>query len=395
MPQAKSVLVLGGGIAGASAARAFLRRGVQVTLISKDGLAGAASGNAAALVSPRLDLEDTPSARFFRTAFVHAVRTYGAMGPDVWSPCGLLCLPHYDKDKGKFARLLRARALPPEQICAAAPPECERITGKALPGVALHLPGCGVVYPHKAIAALSAGARVLSAQAVALMRREGNWVALDADQQPIAAASLAVLALGAGSLAQTRGLDFRYLKGQVSLADAVPVYDGPAVLADGYVLALADGRLLTGADFEAVGGDSFDTTVLVRAHKKNLARLRGFAPALAERLDSASFQGRLSVRAATPDQMPYAGPLVDKDDFTARFAALRHGFVDPKAGPARLEPGLFALMGLGARGFTLAPVLGEAIASEALGEPSPLERGAAEALHPARTQERRLRSRGG
>ena len=60
--------------------------------------------------------------------------------------------------------------------------------------------------------------------------------------------------------------------------------------------------------------------------------------------------GRASVRAATPDRLPIAGAIA----------------------PGLVAPGLYVLGGLGSRGFTLAPLLGEHVAALALGAPSPL-----------------------
>jgi tRNA 5-methylaminomethyl-2-thiouridine biosynthesis bifunctional protein len=72
------------------------------------------------------------------------------------------------------------------------------------------------------------------------------------------------------------------------------------------------------------------------------------------------------VRATTADYLPIAGAV---------------------------GPGLFALTGLGSRGFTLAALLAEHIAALALGAPSPLPRPLADLVDPARF-ERRARRRG-
>ncbi len=379
-PASKPILVLGGGIAGASVVHGFLRRGLKVTQISKAGLGDEASGNPAALVSPRLDLEDAPPARFFRTAFHHAVATYAALGPGIWNPCGLVRLPAHASDHQKFTRLVKARALPGNEMF---------ITKD---GAGLQMPCAGVVVPDKAIAAMTKGATQIEVPVTSLERKDGLWVAFDEKQNPIASASMAVMALGSGGLQQTGGLDFRYLKGQITIADISPPYDGPAVLADGYALGLAGGHLLTGATYEPIEKmDDVDLRSQAKDHASNINALSEFAPDLANRIDMSSLSGRVSIRAATPDQMPYVGAMVDPHDFQARFHALQHGFLDPKAGRASLQENLFVLMGLGSRGFALAPILGEAITAEVLGEPSPLERSVAESLHPARVLERKLR----
>jgi tRNA 5-methylaminomethyl-2-thiouridine biosynthesis bifunctional protein len=81
-------------------------------------------------------------------------------------------------------------------------------------------------------------------------------------------------------------------------------------------------------------------------HQRNLASLAEVLPTIASTIDASRLSGRAGVRAATPDRMPVAG-------------ALGH-------------QGLYVLSGLGSRGFTTAPLLGEHIAALICGAPSPL-----------------------
>jgi tRNA 5-methylaminomethyl-2-thiouridine biosynthesis bifunctional protein len=378
----KSVLVIGGGIAGASIAHGFLRRGLRVTIICKDGLGDEASGNPAALVSPRLDLEDTPQTRFFRTAFHHAAKTYNALGDQIWTSCGLIRRPAHLSDVQKFSRLVTARALPANALCA----------DKDGPG--MFLPGAGMVIPARAITAMTHGAKIIEDRALSITQKNARWTTWDQENQPIADADIAVLALGSGTLDPVSWLSFQYLKGQVSQGMLDAPYGGPALLAESYALGLDNGSLVFGANFDEVERPFDDLHPTAKDQERNLAALQTLSPALFERLDEAQITSRVSVRATTPDQMPYVGPLIDIDDFLQRFFAYRHGFLDPKVGKAQMLDNLFVLMGLGSRGFALAPILGEAIAAEALGEPSPLERVAAQAMHPARVLERRLKALG-
>jgi tRNA 5-methylaminomethyl-2-thiouridine biosynthesis bifunctional protein len=94
---------------------------------------------------------------------------------------------------------------------------------------------------------------------------------------------------------------------------------------------------------------------------------------LAGRLAGRSLEGRASIRAATPDHLPLAGPAPD--------------------GPSGALGGLFVLAGFGARGFTLAPLLAEHVAAQALGAPSPLPADLAAIVDPSRFAARRARRR--
>ena len=93
--------------------------------------------------------------------------------------------------------------------------------------------------------------------------------------------------------------------------------------------------------------------MLEEDHRRNLQSLAQARPALAASLSGRPLEGRAALRASTPDHAPIA---------------------------AELEPGLFALSGLGGRGFTLAPLLAEHLVAVALGAPSPLPRDLAAAV---------------
>ncbi len=380
VPGTKSIVVIGGGIAGACTAHAFLRRGLEVTIISKDGLADEASGNPAALVSPRLDRDDTPMARFFRTTFHYATRFYAGLGSNIWNHCGVLRFPVHASDAQKFDRLIKAHALP------------EDILQPASGHVAMFLPSAGVVNPAAAITAMTTGATKITARIGTIEQQNDKWVALDGKKKPVARAPLLVLALGSGTLDQLAWLKFQYLKGQISKAKLSTSYLGPALLGDGYAIALPDQSLLMGATFEETDPAQTDLSPDPQVHKHNIAAVSRLNPALGKTIQTDKTKGRVSIRATTPDQMPYVGPMIKEDDFLNRFHALKHGFIDPKAGNAQRIENLHVCMGLGSRGFALAPLLGEAIAAEALGEPPALEKEVSEALHPARVLERRLKS---
>jgi tRNA 5-methylaminomethyl-2-thiouridine biosynthesis bifunctional protein len=103
---------------------------------------------------------------------------------------------------------------------------------------------------------------------------------------------------------------------------------------------------------------------------------------VAAAVDRAALEGRASVRAATPDRLPLAGPVPDAAAFAQTFAGLAYGRAPPEADPC-VRPGLWVLGGLGSRGFTTAPLLGEHVAAWITGAPSPLPDTLAAAVHPA------------
>jgi len=149
------------------------------------------------------------------------------------------------------------------------------------------------------------------------------------------------------------------VRGQASWTSR-PYALGSACAWGGYAIPTAEGGVLFGSSH--VRNDwGVDLRAADDAH--NLRLLAQGRPALVEAIaagpDAAPLHARASLRAATPDHMPLAGRL----------------------GP---DEGLYILAGLGARGFTLAPLLAEHIAAETLSAPSPLQRCVIGAIVPAR-----------
>ncbi|NEX95336.1 tRNA (5-methylaminomethyl-2-thiouridine)(34)-methyltransferase MnmD, partial [Caulobacter sp. 17J65-9] len=97
---ARVVAVVGGGIAGASLVRAFKALGVTPTLVDSGG--PGASGNPAALVTPRFDAGGGPIAAFYAQAFERAVQLYG---DEAVIARGVVQLENTDRDPSRFDRI--------------------------------------------------------------------------------------------------------------------------------------------------------------------------------------------------------------------------------------------------------------------------------------------------
>jgi tRNA 5-methylaminomethyl-2-thiouridine biosynthesis bifunctional protein len=85
--------------------------------------------------------------------------------------------------------------------------------------------------------------------------------------------------------------------------------------------------------------------------------------------------------------------LPDAEAWLAQYAPLAHGGGIESDAPPPAHAGVYVLGGLGARGLTSAPLLGEIIAGEMFAEPQLLPRAARDALHPARFLHRKLKRR--
>jgi tRNA 5-methylaminomethyl-2-thiouridine biosynthesis bifunctional protein len=121
--------------------------------------------------------------------------------------------------------------------------------------------------------------------------------------------------------------------------------------------------------------------------------LRALAPEIAASIVDASLLSRAADRATTPDRAPVAGLLPDAQAWLAHYAPLAEGRIVKSDTPPPAHAGVYVIGGLGERGLTLAPLLGEVIAAEMCGEPALFSQIARDAIHPARVLHRALKRR--
>ncbi len=303
----KRPTIIGAGIAGASIAHAFERRGLTPRVIA-DPNHIAASGNGAALIKPRLDLQDHPASRFFLSSFLYAREAYR----DATRHEGLSHRPKSKTETERFHRLAAQDPLGPGHL---------RWTGEAL-----DLPSSIVIDTEAARQTLLQGITVEERKIEDLKDFGGPLI----------------LACGYGIRALLPDAALRFSRGQLSWADGAltaPVTYG------GYAIPIRE-KVLLGATHDRLedGVDPF--ALRAEDDQRNLEQAK--AQGLDLGPDLTSF--RASVRVTTADTLPRMGEISLPDRKRAHI-----------------------LTGLGSRGFVFAPLLGEALVSDYLGEPSPLE----------------------
>jgi len=342
---ARRIAIVGAGVAGAAAARAARALGGEAVVIEAQAPGAGASGNPAALVTPRLDAGLGPPAQIFAQAFRRAVALYEDMPAAIISR-GVLQLGDQPRDAERFAKIASSNLFEPGTLEVLAAPDA----------MAQH--AALVVEPQ---AILDAWVPEIVHAAVHGLRREGgHWVLLDVDGREICRADAVIVAAAMGSLGLRPELPLRAVRGQASFVERFE--DAPGAAAwGGYALPTRTG-LLFGATHDR---DDTGTEIRPADHERNLATLAAARPQLAARLAGVPLEGRASIRATTPDRLPIAG-----------------------AAPAE---GVFILTGFGSRGFSLAPLLAEHVAALALGAPSPLPAPLADLVDPDRFRRRAAR----
>lgn len=352
-----SAAVIGAGIAGAALARAFRARGMEPLMFDPRGPGGGASGNPAALVTPRLDAGFGPTARLFAQAFARAVDLYDAT-PEAVIAREALLLEQSPRDAARFAKIAAGDVFEAGALVPLDAGETSRRLGEPAPGGVLFRDG-RVIEPARVLADWCGGIR---AEAVArLVREEGRWTLVGEDGAALASVDIVCLAAGHRTGLLCDPVRLRPVRGQASVVAGVP--PPGAVSWGGYVAPTRDGFLF-GATFDR---DRDDEGLDPADDVRNRATLGEGLPRLAAAIAGRPLSARAGVRAATPDHLPLAG-----------------------AAPGD-APGLYLLCGLGSRGFSTAPLLAEHVAALATGAVSPLPAGLAAIVAPSRFDARRAR----
>ncbi len=321
-PRPKSLAVIGGGIAGASLARAASAEGLSVTVIDDPG-GVAASGNPAALVTPALDAGGGPRAALYAQAFARAVTLYEAE-PGAIIAREVLQLPASERDPARFAKVAEQDLFEPGAM--------------VLRDEVLAMTRALVIEPTVVTTAWSG--EVVRRRVARLEHTGEGWSLFDEAGDLMLTADRVALAGGAATGALAAEIRLKPVRGQASWTDGETT---AATAFGGYAVPTRDG-VLFGATHDR---DQTATDVRPEDHVRNLDTLAKGLPDLAARLAGKPLEGRAAVRATTPARLPLAGIRND---------------------------GLVILTGLGSRGFCLAPLLAEHLIAQVLDRPSPLPR---------------------
>jgi len=345
--RAGPVAIIGAGIAGAALNRALAALGIEAQLYEATGPGAGASGNPIALVTPRLDAGLGTSARMSARAFARAARLYADISGAI-TQRGVIQLMRAERDARRFAAIVTSDLFEPGSVAVLdAAGASARLGDDAAGGLLLE--DALAIEPRRVLAGW-AGDWI--AAPVARLSYDGVWRLLGATGVILGEAARVVIAAGWGGKSIWPDLPVAPIRGQMSFAPDAQLAIGAGW--GGYA-APGPAGVAFGATYDR--GRS-DTGSDPRDDERNLDNLRRGLPCMASRLSAQSLKGRASIRAVTPDREPIAGAL----------------------GP----PGLYALTGLGSRGFSHAPLLAEHVAALIAGAPSPLAADQAGVADPSR-----------
>ncbi|MBX9961827.1 MAG: bifunctional tRNA (5-methylaminomethyl-2-thiouridine)(34)-methyltransferase MnmD/FAD-dependent 5-carboxymethylaminomethyl-2-thiouridine(34) oxidoreductase MnmC [Burkholderiales bacterium] len=399
----REAIVIGAGLAGTAAAASLAARGIDVVLIERhETIAQEASGNAQGVLYAKFSPHDTALTRLLVAGMQFSLREIAHRLPEdgsTWSRCGVLQLAHDAAEVHRQSGLAR-QAWPATFLRSVERTEAAALAGVAVETGGLFLERAGWVHPPALCTAFTRHPRIrvlASSEALQIDRLPaGRWrVSGVGGWQEEAALVVVAAAADARAFAAVAHLPTHVIRGQLthlSRNDASGRLK-TVLCGEGYIAPARDGVHCLGATFGIR-----DAGVDLRAddHRENLATLRSLSPVLADAFPEAADDpgrcaGRAALRCMSPDYLPIVGPVTDASAFSTRYARLSKDATTRFEGSAPWLEGLFVSVAHGSRGLLTAPIAGELIAAQALGEPLPVPESVADALSPSRFLARGLK----
>lgn len=355
MKHTSDVIIVGGGVIGASIAYHLAKRGQSVTLLERSRLGTEASAAAAGMLGAQSEMEDTGPlfqwARQSRAMFPELSGELRSLtGIDIGLVReGLLNVALSDAQEQELRareKLQRAAGERAEWLSAAAAAELEPALSKATRG-ALYLPEDGQVEAPQLAAAFAQAARVLGAkmqefaQVQGLLTERDRVIGVMTSEGPLYSDHVVVAAgTWSGQFLAGCGIDLPVypVKGEcfsvlTEKRELLKTLFTPGC----YIVPKAGGRLLVGA---TVVPGSYDRKVSLAGLTELMARAKQLMPAIGEAEWEKAWSG---LRPQTPDGMPYIGEIP-------------------------MYRGLFAACGHYRNGILLSPITGKVIAQLVSGE---------------------------
>jgi len=397
MSKNKTVAVIGSGLAGASVAHAFRQRGCSVTIIERHAdIASEASATPSAVLMPRLTARESTDGTFY----AHAWQTLLSLLSEVakngtnigLQQCGVLHLATTEEETARQTAIIQSGALPHSLAKQVSPAEAAGLAGIDLEMGGLHFPDGGTLSPRQFCDALLDGSVVRKKLAAARLERDKDqWRVLDENGAPILQADCIILAGGLDSAVfdQSNWLPLTPRRGQLTRIPSNNVSDTlTCVLAgEGHLTPSRNGQHVIGATFDHVRPEDLGERKPQPerdADSRNVRIVESLVPGLLEATIEAVGESWAGLRCTTRDHLPLAGPLPNQASYLNDFADVKHGHRWTQYPRATYHEGLYVLTGLGAHGAVAAPLAADLIVSQAFGDPLPLPRNIAQALHPGR-----------
>lgn len=363
----KTVIIIGGGIAGCSTAYALAKRGLSVKLIERhQSLAQEASGNPVAMLYPRFNVDDSLQSVLSVKGFNYTLALLRQLPADhlMYALCGQLQLAFNAREADKQTALLAASnsTTSNQNIQPLSASEASAQVNLPLTTGGLYLPNAGWVKPKVLCEALTQSAyieKMTANEALSIKQTSSGWQ-ISIKNEQLLAAEIVVLcnANDVQLFEQSQHVPVIPVRGQINFfpENAVSRQITGVICSDHYLSPAVDGMHSIGTSYAP---NDLNPALSATDTQANLAAINKISPALFNSIDQSNVTGRVAWRSATKDYMPLAGQLIDA-------SAIRSTPPRYNDNPSTLPwlKGLYMNAGHGSRGMITAPLCGELIANQ-------------------------------
>jgi len=331
-------IIIGAGVAGATAAYSLSQKGQKVLVLDKVGIASGGSGAAGAFVSPKIG-KGSPLQELTNEAFSFAKDFYLATCPQYFHQTGVMRIPKDEEDAKKFT------AYEPFNTNS-----YENYDQTKLQALNIHtkfdsflFPEAGDCEAKEVCAYLLANIDVVKYEIVEIIQEDNVWCVGEYKAKNI------VLATGYESnLTDIRYMGIRGTWG--TRGDFTSTLDLNVSMHQSMsVGANMDGIIKLGATHEK------EVKEPVPCDMSQVMGLREKASTLIDTADLELKELFCGMRAGSKDYFPLVGKVIDTDFMLENYPAIVRG-AKPEL---KHVDNLFVLNGLGGRGFVFAPLMAE------------------------------------
>ncbi|PJZ68170.1 bifunctional tRNA (5-methylaminomethyl-2-thiouridine)(34)-methyltransferase MnmD/FAD-dependent 5-carboxymethylaminomethyl-2-thiouridine(34) oxidoreductase MnmC [Leptospira perolatii] len=398
------ILIIGGGLAGASVARSLAIRGYSIIVIDANS-PNQASAIPKAISHPHLTKFPSPTSLWTLRALGHSLRRYPyLLQKEDFAISGTLQLETEECSWERLTQGASNHSLPIE-IAEELSDSSQKSTLLSAKQRAMFFPSGFWTETPRLVENLFNHRNIQKSSCTVkeIRKEDSNWMVLDQNGVEIACGSALVLANSIGiqklldsflgeslfELSKVRGqlLEIEFSKGAGPIESNIGTE--PIHVAEHYLTPLCEGKRILGSTF-----DEFHLEENPRS--EDTQALLSFARNRFEGLNLESVQEIrevVGIRSQTKDRFPILGPVPNPKQFKKIYT----GSGLPRNRNKEYEPmepiqGLFVFGGLGSRGVLSSLIGGELLASVICNEPLPVENSLYSALDPARFLYRKIRN---
>lgn len=386
----KEAIIIGGGLAGCTSARALVERGWKITLIERHSqLAEEGSGNPQGVLYTKLSHKAEAQSEFNLACLQYALSFYRTLWPTSGAQCGVLQLAYCESEQQLHDQLREKFSAANSLVQFVDNQQASEIAGVNLHYPGLYFPQAGWLNPPSLCKHLTKhpSIKVVNNTCVtAIHQQTSGWRVKTESLELSAPVVIIAAARDAKLFTQTQSLPIKSIRGQITYLPPTAVSENlcTVVCSEGYIGPSVNNIHCTGATFNL---KEESVSLSQKDHETNLGNLRDLLPDLMsewEKLDITQLKGRVGFRCTLPDYLPAVGPIPDEKIMLEDFAPLRKNARAYISKTGTWLPGLYINIGHGSRGLAYTPLCAEILAAHINHEPMPINRNLTNALHPAR-----------